>query len=47
MTVERNGNQLDVIKVFEAIAQILSRRGEGNVRLVGVREASGDSRKAG
>lgn len=44
-----HSGQLDVAKVFEAIATILSRRGEGNVRLVGVSKAQAqkETRKAG
>lgn len=38
---------LDVMKVFKAIAINVSRRGEANVHLVGVRKVSEDVRKAG
>lgn len=43
----RNTAKPDVKKVFGAIAIIISRRGEGKVRLVGVRKVSEGVRKAG
>lgn len=42
-----HSGKLDVVKVFEVIALILSRRGEGNVRLVGVSKAKQEAEKAG
>lgn len=47
MEAVRSTEKPDVMKVFEAIAMIVSRRGEGNVRLVSVRKASEDVKKAG
>lgn len=47
MAAVHSAKQPDVMKVFEAIAMIISRRGEGNVRLVSVRKTSGNDRKAG
>ena len=42
-----HSGKLDVVKVFEAIALILSRRGEGNGRLVGVSKVKQEAGKAG
>lgn len=47
MAAARDTAKPDEVKVFEAIAMILSRRGEGKVRLVGVRKASEGVRRAG
>lgn len=42
-----HSGQLNVKKVYEAIAQILSRRGEGDIRLVGVSKVQQGVKKAG
>jgi len=47
MAEAQNMKKLDVVKVFEAIAVILTRRGEGRVRLVDVKKVSEDVKKAG
>lgn len=47
MAAVRSAEKPDATKVFEAIAMIISRRGEGNVRLSDVRKASEGVRKAG